>query len=301
MLMRARLLCILCTLRAAYNMVKRSTENEEVQRRVLLEALRWLSKEAENLASVTPAALHTYAFKIVQRVARNKDPFLNLKKMSNNLAMKIVPILRREISGKRPEEAVRIAALGAVFGNSIDFEVEGYHAPMEDLERALLSCLRSRLAIDDTANLIEMLPKSKKILYLLDNSGEIAFDKILIDVIVENYPVKVIAAVKSGPVLNDATMEDALEVGLQEHAEVITTGSDSVGLNLEETSEDFKVRLKEADIIIAKGQGHYESMTEYENSLGKPVVYMLRAKCPVVAEALSVPQGSNVIKIVKRS
>lgn len=299
--MKAHLLCIPCTVRAAYDMARRATESEEAQRRALLEVLTWLGKRIEDLAGVTPATLHTYAFKTIQRISGNNDPFLSLKKASNNLAMKVAATLRREISGKALEEAVKMAALGAVFGNSIDFEVEGHYVSLEELEKALSSCLKSGLTIDDMAILIRAISRPRKILYLLDNAGEIALDKLFIEVIVKNYPAKVIAAVKSGPILNDATMEDALEVGLQEHAEVITTGSDSIGLNLEETSSEFKMKLKEADIIIAKGQGYYESITEIENILNKPIVYMLRAKCQAVARELGVPQGSNIIKFVGKS
>ncbi|MEM2273141.1 MAG: ARMT1-like domain-containing protein [Candidatus Bathyarchaeia archaeon] len=296
--MKTHPLCIPCTLRAAYNIARKATDSEEVQRRAVLETLKWLNEEEENLMNITPAALHTYAFKIIQRISGNNDPFKYLKKMSNSLAIKMMTILRREVSDREKIETVKLAALGAVCGNSIDFEVEGYYASIEDLEKMLLSSLKSGLVIDETEKLIDALSKSRRILYLLDNAGEIAFDKLFIEVIAENYPIKVIAAVKSRPILNDATMEDALEVGLHEVAEVIVTGNDYIGLNLEESSEDFRREIKEANIIIAKGQGYYESITEVERILNRPIAYMLKAKCPVIAKSLSVPQGSNIIKFV---
>lgn len=294
--MRAHVLCIPCTVRAAYNIARRATDSEDVQARALAEVLKWLSREAEKLTTITPAALHTGAFRIVQSISGNDDPYRNLKKTSNRIAMRLEPVLRREVSRRAPREAFKVAALGAVCGNSIDFEVEGYHTQIDGLEASLLSCLRSGLTIDDTDRLMEAVSRSKMILYLLDNAGEIVFDKIFIEVITENYPVRVTAAVKSGPILNDATIEDALEVGLDECAEVITTGSKSIGLDLNEVSEEFMRKLREADLIIAKGQGYYESLTELEAALGKPIAYMLRAKCPVVSASLKVAQGSNVIK-----
>ncbi|MEM1587053.1 MAG: ARMT1-like domain-containing protein [Candidatus Bathyarchaeia archaeon] len=296
--MRAHLLCIPCTLRAAYDIARRASDNEEILREAVIETLKWLGGEGERLINITPAAMHTRAFKIVQRVSGNSDPFKSLKKMSNILAMKVVPTLKREINCRRAIEAVKLAALGAVCGNSIDFEVEGYYASIEDLEKTLLDCLKSGLIIDETERLIDALSKSKRILYLIDNAGEIVFDKLFISTLSENYPARVIAAVKSGPILNDATMEDALEVGLHEVAEIITTGNDSIGLNIEESSEDFMRELKGADIIIAKGQGYYESLTEVERDLNKPIIYMLRAKCSVISKSLNVPQGSNIIKFV---
>ncbi|MEM1551029.1 MAG: ARMT1-like domain-containing protein, partial [Candidatus Bathyarchaeia archaeon] len=204
--MKAHLLCIPCTLRAAYDMARKATGDEEDQKRVVIETLRWLNEEREELLNMVPAALHTHVFKIVKKVSGNNDPFAHLKKMSNSIAMKMVPVLRREISSKRAIETLKLAALGAVCGNSIDFEVEGYQASIEDLEKTLLSCLKSGLAIDENDKIIMALSKSRKVLYLLDNAGEIVFDKLFISVITENYPVKVIAAVKSAPILNDVTI-----------------------------------------------------------------------------------------------
>lgn len=296
--MKAHLLCIPCTLRAAYDIATKATSDEVVQRKVLVETIKWLNEERNNLMNMTPTALHTYVFKIVQRFSGNTDPFAHLKDESNRLAMELLPLLEGEVNRMNEAEAFRFAALGAICGNSIDFEVEGYHVSTEDLKRSLLICLKSGLTIDDSQKLMDALSKSRTALYFLDNAGEVVFDKLFIKVIVEKYPVKIFAAVKSGPILNDATMKDALEVGLSEVAEVIEVGSDSIGLNLEECSEDFKKLLKEADLIIAKGQGYYESLTEVERVIDKPITYMLRAKCSAVAKSIGVPRGSNVIKFI---
>jgi len=278
-------------------MATKATDNEELQMEAVIEVLKWLS-ENHNLLDMTPAMIHTYAFRLVQKITGNNDPFAQLKRESNKIAMKLSPLLRDEIAKLSFREAFRFAALGAICGNSIDFEVEGYEVTMEDLEKSLMKCLRGKLAIDDTPKLMDALSKANRVLYLLDNAGEIAFDKIFIEFITSNYPVKVLAVVKSAPILNDATMEDALQVELNSVAEVITTGSSSIGLNLDECSEEFLRRLERADLIIAKGQGYYESVTEIENVLRKPIVYMLRAKCLAVAKSLNVHPGANIIKLV---
>ncbi|MBS7634915.1 DUF89 family protein [Candidatus Bathyarchaeota archaeon] len=295
--MKGHLLCIPCSLRTAYDIATKATDDEELQKKVLIETLKWLGED-NNLMSMTPAMLHTHVFRLVQKITGNNDPFAHLKMESNRIALNLIPVLKSEFKKRDFGDAFKFAALGAICGNSIDFEVEGHQISLDDLERSLLGCLNSDLVLDDTPKLMKMLSKAKSVLYLLDNAGEIAFDKFFIKIIVENYPVKVLAAVKSGPILNDATMEDALQVRLDEVAEVIATGSDSIGLNIDECYKDFMKRLKEADIIIAKGQGYYESLTEIEHILRKPITYMLRAKCLVVAKSLNVPQGSNVVKIV---
>ena len=296
-LMKGHVLCIPCTVRAAYDIAAKATDNEKLQMKVVTEVLKWLS-ENHNLLDMTPAMLHTYAFRLVQKITGNNDPFAHLKRESNRIAMKLTPLLKKELSRLDFRDAFRFAALGTICGNSIDFEVEGYEVSIEDLEKSLIRCLKGDLTIDETHRLMEVLSKAKLILYLLDNAGEIVFDKVFIDFITDNYPVKVLAVVKSAPILNDATMEDALQIELNNVAEVITTGSSSIGLNLDECSEKFLRYLERADLIIAKGQGYYESVTEIENVLRKPIAYMLRAKCLAVAKSLNVHPGANVIKLV---
>ncbi|MCD6469863.1 DUF89 family protein [Candidatus Bathyarchaeota archaeon] len=295
--MKGQILCIPCTVRATYDIATKATDNEELQMKAVTEVLKWLS-ENHNLLDMTPAMIHTYAFRLVQKITGNNDPFAQLKRESNRIAMKLSPLLRDELARLSFREAFKFAALGAICGNSIDFEVEGYEVTMGDLEKSLMKCLRGKLTIDDTPKLMDALSKANRVLYLLDNAGEIAFDKIFIEFITSNYPVKVLAVVKSAPILNDATMEDALQVELNSVAEVITTGSSSIGLNLDECSEEFLRQLERVDLIIAKGQGYYESVTEIENILRKPIVYMLRAKCLAVAKSLNVHPGANIIKLV---
>jgi uncharacterized protein with ATP-grasp and redox domains len=107
---------------------------------------------------------------------------------------------------------------------------------------------------------------------------------------------RVIAVVKGGPILNDATMIDATEVGLHECAdEVVDTGAPAIGVNLERNSEEFKELLHKTDLIVAKGMGNYESMTELD--LPNPVVHILRTKCIPVAKHIGVPRDRNVVMI----
>ncbi|MEM1550978.1 MAG: ARMT1-like domain-containing protein, partial [Candidatus Bathyarchaeia archaeon] len=223
-LMKAHLLCIPCTLRSAYDIAVKATNNENLQRIIVAETLKWLNNSAESLMNSCPAALHTYVFRLAQKISGNIDPFLRLKRESNKSAMKLASLLRKECNNVSDDEAFKLAAIGATCGNAIDFEVEGHQVPMEGLENSLLDCVRSRLTIDDTNKLTRLLLKAKIILYLPDNAGEIALDRLFVEVLAKRCSARIVAAVKSGPILNDATMEDALEVGLNDVAEVITTG-----------------------------------------------------------------------------
>jgi len=295
--MKSQLLCIPCTVRTAYDVAVKATEDKDLQRKIVYETLRWLAGKRD-IGEEPPPRLHTYVQRLAREITGNDDPFKELKWKSNEIASRVMHVLEQRCRKRSFEDAFRLAVLGTICGNTIDFEVEGHRLSMSKLEDDLLRCLSGSLQIDDTSKLMSGISESKRVLYLLDNAGEIVFDKFLMQMIKEKYSVKIFAAVKSAPVLNDATLEDAEQIGLGEVAEVITTGNDHIGINLDESSEEFLQRLHEADLIIAKGQGNYESITEFEHLLSKPIVYVLRAKCILVAESLGVQLYGNVVKAV---
>ena len=265
--------------------------------KIVLETIKWLANKSPHYSKSLPSILHTKVCQIAKELTGNLDPFLPVKKTTNKRALEILPILEREIQKQKCfEEAFKLAAKAAICGNAIDFEVERYRFIPEDFEPILLNCLKEELSIDDTKKLASFLSKSNEVLYLLDNAGEIVFDKLLIKMILEKYPCKVFAVVKGGAVLNDATLDDAKQVGLHEIVTVITTGNDYIGMYLEKASKEFLNHLNSADIIIAKGQGYYESLTE--TRLDVPTCYILKAKCIEVAKELKVPINGNVAKII---
>ncbi|MBS7614836.1 DUF89 family protein [Candidatus Bathyarchaeota archaeon] len=295
--MKGALLCLPCTVRTAYDIAVKATSDKEVQSKLVYETIKWLADDP-NVLNDTPAAFHTYVQRLAKKITGNPDPFRELKKASNEIALRAVKVLEKECGRLGFKDSFRLAALGSICGNTIDFEVEEHRFSMNELEASLCACLKGDLAIDGMPNLIKALSKARKVVYLLDNAGEIVFDKFFIGRIIENFPVKVIAVVKEGPILNDATMEDAGQVGLREVAEVITTGNDHIGFDLEESSEELLTHIRTADLVIAKGQGNYESITEVENVFPKPIVYILRAKCSLVADKLGVPRNANIVKVI---
>ena len=134
----------------------------------------------------------------------------------------------------------------------------------------------------------QALSKAHKILYLADNAGEIAFDRLLIE---QLLPERVTLAVRGAPVINDATMDDARAVGLHEIVEVIDNGSDAPGTILADCSEDFNRRFAEADLILAKGQGNFETLSDDH----RKIYFLFKAKCPVIAAHVGLPVGTHVL------
>ena len=199
--MKAQLLCIPCTVRAAYDIAVKSTVDEALRRKIIYETLRWLA-EKYDLTEITPPRLHTYVQRMTRRITGNADPFRELKRKSNMIALRVIRILEHKCKEAKFEDAFKLSVLGTICGNTIDFEVEGHEFSMSRLEEDLKRCLDGCLAIDDTDKFMNALSNSRRILYLLDNAGEIVFDKFLMQIIKMNYPVEIFAAVKAGPILN---------------------------------------------------------------------------------------------------
>jgi uncharacterized protein with ATP-grasp and redox domains len=183
-------------------------------------------------------------------------------------------------AGNALETAVRLS----IAGNIIDAGPNrGF-----DLRATVERVLSEPFGIEDLEALRDALSRASRVLYLADNAGETVFDRLMI----ETIGVPVLYAVKGGPVLNDATLEDALEAGIEGAAHIISTGSNAPGTVLEQCSMEFREVYEGAELIIAKGQANYETLS----GEGPKLFFLLQAKCPVIAAHLRVPVGSIVLK-----
>jgi uncharacterized protein with ATP-grasp and redox domains len=226
-----------------------------------------------------------------------RDPYEELKRISNVMALDILPELKH-LMDESPDSGSRFrrATLIAAAANAIEFDVSGRDFDLEEL-RGIIERVESDLAIDQVDEFKSLCKGKKEVLYLLDNAGEIVLDMILISEL-KKLGLNVVAVVKGGPVLNDATMIDAREVGLDECADkVIHTGAAAIGVNLEKNSKEFLDVFHKAELIVAKGMGNFESLTELESHC--PIVHILRTKCPPVAQYLGTALNQNVILVRK--
>jgi hypothetical protein len=210
------------------------------------------------------------------------DPFRDLKAKSIDKALALYPSLKRLLGeAKDPlETAVRLAIAGNVidFGANPDFQLE------QDIEEVF----QKAPAINHYQGFKEQLGRAQDIVYLGDNAGETVFDRLLIETM--NKPVTFV--VRESPIINDATEEDALASGLGEVATIVSSGCDAPGTVLGGCSEPFLAHLDRADLIISKGQGNYETLSQEK----RPIFFLLKAKCPVIARDLGVKVGDIVIK-----
>lgn len=217
------------------------------------------------------------------RIINVKDPFKEEKANSNHIALELYKAWKPKVlSSVNPFDlALRLS----IAGNIMDYGANNSF----DVHETINKVLKTSFAIDHSELLKNKIKKAKRILYLGDNAGEIVFDKLFIETIMHH---EVFYAVKGAPVLNDVTMTDAKEVGMDVVADVISNGFNAPSTVLNKCSKEFLEVYNMADLIISKGQGNYEGLM-YEND--PRIFFLLMAKCDVIAEKLNVTKGSFVV------
>lgn len=217
------------------------------------------------------------------RITGIADPYTGEKLKSNLIAMKIYDDWRLKVI--KSEDPFQMALRLSIAGNIMDY---GPNAQF-DIQQTVEHVMQSQFAIDHSAELKARLKNAKRVLYLGDNAGEIVFDKLFIEMIMHNHMTY---AVRGYAVLNDVTLQDAEQIGMDQVADIISNGYDAASTVLHECSQQFLDNYQSADIIISKGQGNLEGLID-END--PRIFYLLMVKCDVIAELLDVPTGSFVV------
>jgi len=278
---RTYLDCYPCLLGQALEAARMAGADELEQRAILHRVLELLGDVP---LSSKPPQINQPVHRIVREKTGNGDPYREVKAQSTREALKLLPWMERTLADAEPDERLETAARFAIAGNIMD-AIPGRQYDLQDEVRRALD---EPLAINDVEALRNALGRADWVLYLADNAGETVCDRLLIRVI--EAPVRY--AVKGRPVINDATMEDARAAGVDQEAELISSGSDAAGTLLETCSPAFRELYERAPVIIAKGQANYECLSE----AGSRVFFLLQAKCPVLARDVGVPVGSTIIR-----
>ena len=279
--MRTHIDCFPCFVRQTTIALAQFSDNHALGEEVIREVLDVVQRAD---TARPPAYTTTFIHRLI-REKLGQDPFKKVKKAYNTLAMGLYAELKARI--RRSEDPLWTASRLAISGNVIDF---GIYTSI-DIESSILRSLEEHIAVDDYEMFREDLDRSEEILYLLDNAGEIVFDRLLIEELAA-MGKKVRAAVQGSAVLNDVTAEDARQTGLQDICEVIDNGSDAVGTILEWTSPEFRAHYDGAELVISKGQGNFETLT----GNGKKAYFLFQSKCDVVSKELGLSPGSMLLK-----
>ncbi len=281
--MRTYFDCIPCFVRQSLDAVRLMTSDESIHEHVVRNILR-LAADLD--MSQSPPVMGQKIHRLIRELVGMEDPYHKIKKQFNELALKLYSELRKLII--ESEDPLETAIRLAIAGNIIDF---GFNSKLQEseLEKTISECLVAEFSGMQLKPFQQALNEAEEILYIADNAGEIIFDRLLI----EQLPYeKVTVAVKGKPVINDATMEDAEVAGLTRIVEVIDNGSDAPGTILESCSRYFRDRFARADLVIAKGQGNYETLSE----VNKNIFFILKAKCPVIARDLDCEVGEMILR-----
>jgi uncharacterized protein with ATP-grasp and redox domains len=278
--MKTYIECVPCIINQAIHLSRDLTEDHKKQESFLREVLKNLSEVSYNHS---PPHIAAHVYRLIRQTLNNPDPYKKVKTEYNEKAKRLYPSLKKKVKSSR--DRFRIATKLAIAGNVIDF---GSSRNFE-LDKTIKQVLKRKLAIDDVTRLKKEIKKASNILYLGDNAGETFFDRILI----EEFPRKdIYYAVRGTPVINDATEEDANFAELDKITQIISNGSDAPGTILDECSKEFKNIFEKADLIIAKGQGNYETLNEVK---GKNIFFLFMVKCPVIAYDAECCVGDNVV------
>lgn len=286
--------CAACILSRGAAEVKEATTNPALRYRAMCDLLRLLVKEFRPTA--VAADLGTERDRVIRRVTGSVDPYKRSKRISNEKALKLLSYARKIVEeGYAQEDRFKRACMIAIVGNLIEFDIPGHKASFSSLKKSFREASKD-LVVNDLNTAYELAKKAHNVLYLTDNAGEIVFDTLLVEQL-KNMGVTVMVAVKGGPVINDATLEDAAASGMMKIADnVITTGTDAVGFAAKEVSHEFLKAYELADLVIAKGMGYAETLTEHK--LKKPHLLLLRTKCEPVANYFAAPREKNVAKLM---
>ncbi|MBN1902549.1 DUF89 family protein [Candidatus Sumerlaeota bacterium] len=279
--MKTSLDCIPCFLRQSLEAARFVTNDSRVHEKIMRDILR-ISADLDMSAS--PPLVGQIIHRRLRLLAHKEDPYREVKDRFNRMALDILP--EWEAKMKTAEDPFALALRLAIAGNIIDLGVNGNLR--ENDARQIIAQTLSEPFYGDISEFRNAVDHAERILYLADNAGEIIFDRLL----VENLPLdRTTVVVRGRPIINDATIIDAEIAGITELTEVIDNGSDAPGTILSDCSDELKKRFEQADLIIAKGQGNYETLSDEPAN----IFFLFKAKCPVIAADVGLQVGTHAL------
>lgn len=253
-----------------------------------LDALHRTFRPGEPAARIS-TAVHRSAYKALG----DTDPYLKKRVQSRKIAEELMPLARKMVGAEVSQDGFRRAVVAAAIGNTFDFGVDGFDVNEEVFEQEFKRLYHRGLDLDDTYKLLTLLDN---VVYIADNSGEILLDTLVIEQI-KGLGGHVTLVVRGAPILNDATMEDVDIHGIEAKVDrVLTTGSNAIGVCLDEAPPELVDAFEGASLIVSKGMANYETMSEYGYG---PIAYILRTKCQAVADDLGLGMDLLVAKLIK--
>ena len=285
--MKTHLECIPCFIKQSLEASRMATDDKEIQIKVLREVMKYLQNAS---LTNTPPELSREVHKIIREITGSKDPYKKVKDKSNEMAKKDYLYLKKVVN--ESDDPLLMAIKLSIVGNVIDFGTTNRFNVNEMIDNAI----NKDFDASSYPYFKRVLEKSETILYLADNSGEIFFDKLLLEEIVKKQK-KITYVVKANPIINDALTVDANFAGIDEIATIIEGDSgqklSSPGMLLSYASKKFIEIFESSDMVISKGQCNYEGLSDID----REVFFMLVVKCPLVAEDIKSEVSKLILKV----
>lgn len=284
--MRTHLNCASCIIDDLCGALQLVPLEEKIKQEILKESFQFLAREFST--DKIPSYFITEVHRILKKISGIEIPFKERRNKCNQLGIEMAEKIALEAGRLEESERFSLLVNWAIASNHLDFRTvgTGYGFQMAEIIEELRTCISEGLKIDQRAEFFQIAKSSPKILYIHDNVGEIAFDKLLIKELIR-YGASVTSALRGGPITSDATMEDGETVDLQEAAsKIILAGPDTLGISLNEMSDQLKRELQTADLVIAKGQANYYALTEYRSEVPGEIACLFRTKCEIVSNEL---------------
>ena len=279
--MKTSIDCTPCFVRQTLDACRMVSDDSAMHEKMVREVLGWMS---EMDLSASPPVLAQRIYRRLRELTGVTDPYRDAKAQQNQMAMHMLPDLQAEVAAS--DDPFSRAVHLAIAGNIIDL---GAKSGLTDADiHASLEQAASEELLGDVEAFRSAVNGAKNILYLADNAGEIVFDRLFIEQLPRE---RVTFAVRGAPILNDVTRIDAATVGIDTLVEVIDNGTDAPGTVLADCSDAFQKRFAEADLIISKGQGNFETLSDSPEN----IFFLFKAKCPVVAEQVGCSVGTQVL------
>ncbi|MGI6778336.1 MAG: damage-control phosphatase ARMT1 family protein [Acetivibrionales bacterium] len=272
--------CLPCNLRQVLEASRMVTDRMDVQVKIMKEAAKLISDYEKFRCSLEIGrAMH----QIVKKHTGILDPYKKIKDRSIESALQLYPSLKQFLQKKenRLYWALKIAATGNTIDSAVYRDIS--------IEECIVEELNKEFSICNIEKLESELKCAKKLLVIGDNAGETVFDRIMIE---ELLHLDITYAVRSEPIINDVIIDDACASGLDQCSRLISTGCNAPGVILDECNEEFLNIFNNADIVISKGQGNYESLSEQKRG----IFFLLKAKCPVISKMFGVRVNDYVFK-----
>ncbi len=271
--------CYPCYVNQALRAARLFTDDPKIIKKMIDEVGMLFPKISFDMTS---PEIGEFIYRRLREITGIEDPYEQMKNDNTDEALELVPFCKELIT--KSDDPLFTAVKLAIAGNVIDFAI--HHTV--DIPAEIETIIHKQLTINDYDQFINRLRRSKTILYLGDNAGESVFDRLLIEQLADK---KIYFAVRGAPAINDVIDRDAIRAGINEYTEIVSTGSAIPGVILPKCSTEFQDLFHSVDMIISKGQGNYEGLSEQK----REIFFLLRVKCVVIAQHIGIPVGSLVL------